>query len=193
MIARLSGISLTAIHRRQLTDAHAERLTLALDTLAPLVERLCFVRAPFDLANVGNAADAFGADLIVLDYIQRIPPPKKHSSRRESVDAVMDFLRKFANAGYAVLAVAAVGRTRDSRGRSSYDANGLGLASFKESGELEFGADSAYMLCSEKGSKDLLTLRCLKNRYGEPIDLTLNFDRPNQKFDIIENTKGVAA
>jgi hypothetical protein len=39
----------------------------------------------------------------------------------------MDYLRQFADAGVAVLVLAAVGRVKDSRGRSSYSGDGLNL------------------------------------------------------------------
>ena len=39
--------------------------------------------------------------------------------RSGSVDALMDYLRQFADAGVAVLAISSVGRTKDSKGRSS--------------------------------------------------------------------------
>ena len=51
-------------------------------TLEPLADRLAFVRPPFNLENVAASADAFRADLLVLDYIQRIPPPGQHADKR---------------------------------------------------------------------------------------------------------------
>ena len=75
-LARLAGIDLNTIRIRKLGVEHGERIDAALQTLESVAERLCFVRPPFDLENVAASADAFGAGLIVLDYIQRI-------SRRE--------------------------------------------------------------------------------------------------------------
>jgi replicative DNA helicase len=189
-LARLSGIDLTTIRYRRLTGKHTDRIDQAMATLEPLAERLCFVRPPFTLENVAATADAFDAELIVLDYLQRIPPPGDHGDRRGAVDATMNYLRRFADAGTAILAVAVVGRTRDGKGRSSYQADGLGLASFKESGELEYGADSAYLLCPDPKDDDLVTLRCLKDRYGEPEDIDLRFTRKLQRFDPIGGDKG---
>ena len=53
--------------------------------------------------DVAAVADDFRADLILLDYIQRIPPPGQHENRRGSVDATMNYLRQFADAGVAVM------------------------------------------------------------------------------------------
>lgn len=186
-LARLSGVDLSIIRRRQLTAEHSERISAARATLGPLAERLCFVRSPFDLANVAAVADAFDGSLLLLDYLQRIAPPGKHSDKRLSVNSVMDSLRAFADASYAILAIAAVGRTKDGKGRSSYDPTGLGLASFKESGELEYGADSAYLLSPDKAG-DTVTLRCLKDRYGEPVDIPFRFDRRRQRFDAVADS-----
>ena len=110
-LARLSGIDLTLIRHRRLGAEHADRIDQALHTLEPLADRLAFVRPPFDLANVAATADAFDAGLLVLDYIQRIPPPGEHGDRRGAVDATMDYLRQFADAGVAVIVV--VGRRPD--------------------------------------------------------------------------------
>jgi replicative DNA helicase len=183
-LARLSGIDLSLIRHRKWGEEHKEQRDQGLAALETLCERLCFVRPPFDLKNIAEAVDAFDAGLILLDYVQRIGPPGEHKDKRGSVDATMNFIRQFADAGQAVIAVAAVGRSKDSRGRSSYDAAGLGLASFKESGELEYGADSAYLLCPDRDGGDGVLMRCLKNRYGEPQDIALEFCRKLQHFAV---------
>ncbi len=181
-LARLSGIDLRTIRYRKLTAEHSDRIDRALNTLEPLADRLAFVRAPFNLSNVAATADAVGADLVLLDYIQRIAPPGEHGDKRGSVDATMNYLRQFADAGTAVVVVSAVGRTKDNRGRSSYDGDGLNLASFRESSELEFGADDAFILVPDPKADDLVTLRHLKARHSEARDLELRFDRRLQRF-----------
>ncbi|MDY0165278.1 MAG: DnaB-like helicase C-terminal domain-containing protein [Thermoguttaceae bacterium] len=183
-LARLSGIDATTIRYRQFGAEHGERLELGLAQLEAVADRLAFVKPPFDLENVAASADAFHADVLLLDYIQRIPPPGSHPDNRQAVNRTMDYLRQFAEAGCGLLVVAAVGRTKDKRGRSSYDAEGLNLASFRETSELEFGADSAYILAppGKKDVADLFTLRHLKARHGECRDLVLRFDKPIQRF-----------
>jgi replicative DNA helicase len=181
-LARLSGIDLNTIRLRRLGVEHGERIDAALQTLEPLAERLCFVRPPFDLANVAASADAFNAGLIVLDYIQRIPPPGNHGDKRGSVDATMDFLRQFADAGVAVVVVAAVSRSKDAKGRSTYAGDALSLASFRESSELEFGADDAFILVNDPDDDTGVILRHLKARHTEAKDIALTFDRARQRF-----------
>jgi replicative DNA helicase len=181
-LARLSGIDLTTIRYRRLTAAHGERIDQGLATLAPLCERLAFCRSPFDLANVAATADDFGAHLLVLDYIQRIPPPGDHGDKRVAVNATMDYLRQFADADTAVIVISAVGRGKDSKGRSSYAGDGLSLASFRESSELEFGCDDAFLLTPDDGTDDQVTLRHLKSRNGATVDIALRFERALQRF-----------
>lgn len=185
-LARLSGIDLGVIRYRQLGEEHAERVCRGMDTLRSLAERIAFAGPPFNLENVAAAADAFKADLLVLDYIQRISPPGEHADKRIAVNVTMDHLRQFADAGTAVIVVSAVGRTKDSMGRSSYAREGLNLASFRESSELEFGADDAFILIpSERDAGHetaKVTLKHLKARHSQPKDLLLEFDRSTQCF-----------
>jgi replicative DNA helicase len=75
-----------------------------------------------------------------------------------------------------------VARSKDKRGRSSYDGDALNLASFRESSELEYGADSAYILVPGDDNPEAVTLRCLKHRHGEPRDIALRFGRTRQRF-----------
>lgn len=181
-LARLSGVDLTTIRYRQVAEEHAERIDVGLSALTDVCERLAFVRPPFTLENVAAAADEFDVGLIVVDYIQRIQPPGEHGDKRHAVDATMNYLREFADAGIAVIVVSAVGRSKDSRGRSSYSGEGLSLASFRESSELEFGADDAFILTPDTANEADVILRHLKSRNGECRDLQMMFDRPLQRF-----------
>jgi len=79
--------------------------------------------------------------------------------------------------------VSAVGRTKDARGRSSYQGDGLNLASFRESSELEFGADDAFMLTPDDETDEGVTLRHLKSRHGQCGDINLKFDARLQRFE----------
>jgi replicative DNA helicase len=181
-LARLSGIDLTLIRYRRLGAEHADRIDQAMNTLDALADRLAFVSPPFTLENIAATVDAFGGDLILLDYIQRIPPPGDHPDKRGSVNATMDHLPRFADAEYAVIVISAIGRTRDRQGRSSYSGEGLNLASFRESSELEYGCDDAFLLTPDDSDGDGVTLRHLKSRHGEARDIPLTFDRKRQRF-----------
>jgi replicative DNA helicase len=187
-LARLTGIEAEVIRHRRFTAEHAERLDAGLATVESFVDRLAFLEAPFDLANVAAAADAHRADIIVLDYIQRIMPPGDDGEARARVNRTMDFLRQFAAAGAAVVVLSAVGRSRDDKGRASYSGAGLSLASFRESSELEFGADDAFILAPvDDTDPDVVRLAHLKCRHGAQRTVDLRFDRARQSFTLIDS------
>lgn len=197
-MSRMSGVLLDDIQNRTFSEEQRSELDSAFETLLELADRLVFVRAPMTLGNVALAADSIDAELIVLDYIQRIRTDDNHDDRRGAIDATMDSIRQFADAGCCVIALSAVGRSRDSRGRSSYGGANLSLASFRESSELEYGADDAYLIVatdeSEVDTDDPVvdvTLRHLKSRYGQPIDIEMEFDRSVQRFDVVNNSTAV--
>jgi replicative DNA helicase len=182
-LARLSGVPLDVIRHRQIGEEHAERIDAGLSTVESFIERLAFLEPPFDLANIAHTADAHGADLVVADYIQRIGPEGDISDPRLRANSVMDTLRRFAMAGCAVVAVSAVGRSRDNAGRSTYAAGSLSLASFRDSGELEFGADDAYILAPvDEADRSLVRLAHLKARHDDLRSIDLAFDGAHQSF-----------
>ena len=191
-LARLSGIEAEVIRHRRFSQEHTGRLGAGLATLEAFVERLAFLEPPFDLANVANAADSHGADVIVLDYLQRIMPPGDVADARLRVNATMDMLRRFAAAGCAVLTLSAVGRSRDAAGRSTYAAGAMSLASFRDSGELEYGADDAFLLAPrDEADTDVVRLSHLKCRHGATRTIDLLFDRAHQAFTLIADEAAV--
>jgi replicative DNA helicase len=186
-LARLADIDLTLIRHRRLTAKHAEAVERGMRALDDLADRLAFARPPFNLGNVAASADAFDAGLIVLDYIQRIGPAGDHDDRRGAVAETMSYLRQFADAGVAIVVVAALARSKDAKGRSSYT-DGLSLASFRETSELEYGADDAFILApaddaeNEGEGPSGVVLKHLKSRHGQTKDIALTFDRKRQRL-----------
>lgn len=181
-LSRLAGVPLDVVRSRQFGPEHLPRIQSGFATLESLSSRLAFVNSPYTLSNVTRCAEDFQAELIVLDYIQRITPGDgvDRDSVRGSVDASMNVIRQIADADRAAVVVSAVSRGKGKNGKSSYDADALNLASFRESSELEFGADDAYILApSDLG---LTTLRHLKARHSETRDVTLRFDGSLQRF-----------
>ena len=185
-LARHSGVDADIIRKRRLGAEHAEAIEQGISALERFADRLAFARPPFDLANVAASADAFDAGLIVLDYVQRIGAFGDHGDRWGAVDATMSYLRQFADAGTALIVVAALARSKDSKGRSSYS-EGLSLASFRETSEIEYGADDAFIVAPDDGegasaSPSRVVLKHLKSRHGEARDIALSFDKPRQRF-----------
>jgi hypothetical protein len=170
VLARLSGVPLELIEERRTDDAaHGERLAVGFATLETFVPRLWFLRPPFEWAAIVRAMNAHPPGLLVLDYLQRIAPPGQADSERAAVSASMGIARQAAELGVGVLALSAVTRP----GQGGYA--GLGLGSFRESSEIEFGCDHAFMLAPDEDDEDTgnLVLRHLKARYGKRVDLPL--------------------
>jgi replicative DNA helicase len=190
-LARLTGIDLGTIRRREYSEQDSERLEGGIQSLRAVVERLAFMRFPCSMSEIAASAADFKANLILVDYIQRIGTHGKHGDPRGAVDAAMGDLRALANSGRSVIVVAALARSKDTKGRSSYR-EGLSLASFRESSELEYSADDAFILAPTGGTENerdpsaLVRLQHLKSRYGEMKDIDLMFDKKYQRFTAIE-------
>ncbi|MGL5095859.1 MAG: DnaB-like helicase C-terminal domain-containing protein, partial [Planctomycetia bacterium] len=183
-LARLAGVDLALIRKRQLADAHRPSVEAAADRLAALADRLAFVQGPPTMDSVRRAVVETRSTLLVLDYIQRIAPADAKSEKTAQLEAHMTTLRTFAAAGLAVFVVAAVGRQKSDQGRSSYA--GLNLASFRGSSELEYGADAAWLLAPDQDAR-FVSLACVKNRYGDLAEHRLRFDKPFQRFTVADD------
>jgi replicative DNA helicase len=180
ILARLSGVPLDIIEERKADDAtHGERLAVGFATMEAFVPRLHFLKPPFDWQNIVATMKATNPRFLVLDYLQRIGAPQKTDSERATVSASMDCARRAADEGVAVLAMSAVSRP----GQGRYD--GLGLGSFRESSEIEYGCDDAFMLGSDdKNDETSLVLNHLKTRFGKRQDIPLRFRGDVMTFSV---------
>ncbi len=177
-LARLSGVGLDTIQERSFIDADAN-IEHAIETIEQISKRLTLMPPPFSIEHVADVAKP--GQLVVLDYIQRFTPRKQSSDSRGSVNSIMNDLRLMADKGAAIIAVSAVGRQKSAKGNSGYDPQELNLASFKESGEVEYGADSAYIL-APTDSLGSVTLRHVKARHTRMQDIPLIFEGSTQRF-----------
>jgi replicative DNA helicase len=188
-LARFSGVPLTTIRHHQIGPDDIEPIGKAVVKISQVVPRLGFVKAPYDLDRIADAADNHAADLIVLDYVQRIDSPGRFNGMRERINGLMSFMRLMTDAGVGILAAAALTRSRDSKGRSSYHGKHLSLASFRESSELEYGADDCFLLYPTEENADpaepvrLMTLNHAKSRDGETKNIVLKFHSRFQLFE----------
>ena len=179
-LARLSGIDLNTIQDRKFTPEHIERLQAGFAELETICRRLGFVRGPYTLENVARAADELEPEILVLDYLQRFTCSASED-RRGGLDQSMSLIRRFADSGSCVFVVSALARQKNAAGRSSYDAETLTLSAFRDSSEIEFGLDNAYILTTGKEPNER-TLKHLKARNGECKDIALEFDGAVQQF-----------
>ena len=170
---------MTTIAERMLTAEQLGRVRASVAALQRVAGRLAFLHAPFALENVAAAGTEFGANVLVLDYIQRFTVGDSKGDKREQLETAATVLRGFCDAGAAVLVASAVSRQKGATG-SNY--SGLNLASFRGSSELEYGTDSAYLFVPD--DTGAITLQCGKNRYGAVADIVTRFDPTTQTFTL---------
>jgi len=176
IVSRLSSVPLSAITDRTLTDQQLGRVRATVELFAPLASRLAFLHSPYSIEHVITACQEFQANIVVLDYVQRFTTHDV-TDKREQLEAIMAVMRELCDNGVTAFVVSAVARQKGSGG-STYD--GLGLASFRSSSELEFSADSCYLLYPSDGG--VITLGCLKNRYGPLLNITAVWNASTQTF-----------
>ncbi len=182
-LSRLSGVPYSLIRDRRLTSEHQPAIAIGQATLNEIRDRLAFHTGPFDLGAVAESADGFEADLILIDYLQRLTAPGPHRDKRTQTNVVLDTFRKFAAAERGLLVLSSVGRQPNKQGRSGY--SGLSLASFKESGDIEYAADDAYILTPPEDGRAVL--KHVKARHTEMADIVLRADLSVMRFDPTDN------
>lgn len=180
-LSRLSGIDLNIIQERKFQSDHTARLNAGFAELEFICGRWGFVRGPFTFENVAAAADELEPQILVLDYLQRFQSSASSDDRRGGLDQSMSLIRKFADAGSCVFVVSALSRQKNAQGRSGYDAETLTMAAFRDSSEIEYGTDDAYILTTGDEPSERV-LKHLKSRNGKCRDIALKFDGAIQRF-----------
>lgn len=190
-ISRLSGVPFSDIAARSLLAARGRPIEDALATLGAIGDRLFFMNEPYDLETTVLAIQDVQPTILVVDYVQRIECCGGTLEARIRLNNVMREARIVASAGIAVVLVSAVGRTTSKR-NGGYSSRELGLGSFRESSEIEYGLDDAYILADEEGSGEdrgigprVMVLQHVKSRNHERRDLRLEFDGAVQQFRLL--------
>ena len=115
--------------------------------------------------------------LLVVDYVQKMYPLRKHGNDYERLNIAMDELRKLSERiGGPVLVVSEINR-------ENYESPGLDA--FKNSGRIEYAADVACVL-HERRRRDALRemeLRVLKNRMGDTGVIEFDFYPALARFE----------
>jgi replicative DNA helicase len=177
-LSRITGIHPKAIRFGNLTPADQ---VLIGDAVSREMRRLSRMQImPGDASSLGTLA-SLPPGIVLVDYIQRFNLGGGGDARANMND-LMDYLRRLADHGHSVLAISATKRTAD----GTHDKKALGLSSFKESSEIEYGADSCYVLKVDPPNghqkAQSAVLDCVKNRHDEELSITLGFDKKSMKF-----------
>lgn len=187
-IARRELVRRTRVNDGNLREADLAtsdwlQIDKAAESLRPLLERVSWLEAPYTFHRLTELRER-KPGLLLLDYLQKFAPA---GDARQGVNSVMAELRHLCLLGWGVLALSATSRTH-SKGGSSHDSSQLTMASFKESGEVEFNADAAYLL-RDRGPIDesaewvrFASLECVKNRHGAQDKIELEYNRARMNF-----------
>lgn len=204
-IARLSGKYLGRVMQNDAQLRSDEDVQRAFATLESIGDRLAFMAAPFSIERIVEAAMVHQPQILVVDYIQRIECCEGVADSRQRLNAIMQEFRRLAIEGrICVVLVSAVARTASKRD-GGYDSQSLGLGSFRESSEVEYGADEAFILVRDSrhdgfiGSRDEghdgtwpkpMLLKHVKSRNNERLDVSLAFDGRVQQFRVSQDGGG---
>ncbi|MGN6137244.1 MAG: DnaB-like helicase C-terminal domain-containing protein, partial [Aureliella sp.] len=176
-ITRMTRISSDAIRFADLTAEQLELVTEKAAELIPRLDRVRVLQEPHTLEQLLRLGSE-PPGLLLVDYLQKFAP--RELEPRQGVGQVMSGLRSLAKKGWAVVAISATSRPQKG-------ATKLTMASLRESSEIEFNADSIYLM-QDNGPHDGceyirdVTLICAKNRHGAPRDIELIFHKPRLEF-----------
>jgi replicative DNA helicase len=178
-ITRVTRIDSDRIRFGNLKPFELDAVERAVNDLLPMLDRIEIISD----CNLGNLAKLIDRPpgLLIPDYLQKFSPP--NCDPRLGVNQVMATMRTLAKAYWAVVCLSAT--TRTAKGHA--DTKELSLSSYRDSGEIEFNADSCYLLVDEgpleKEYIRLMELRHVKNRHGAKVNRKLRFHMPRMTFE----------
>ena len=196
LLSRYSGIAADDIRFGRRGPGDDARLENGLRRMGAFASRMVFYTGPFTLADIRDTfgrADA-GAGLLCIDYLQRLRIDSTGGDdRRIELENVMSGLRGLADAGLGIIGISAVSRQK---GPGGSDYAGIGLASLRGSSELEYGADSIWLM--HTGGPDaaegegtpkpegMMIFECAANRHADTASIPLVFDKRHMTFHILD-------
>lgn len=191
-LARLSGIPLGDITRRRNLLGRRRDLDRAIATIHAHGDRMQIMKGPFHINRIMDAmVRDVRPDILVIDYLQRIECCEGIADTRTRVNSLMNTFRRIADAGVCVVLVSAVGRPSTKKG-GGYNSKELGLASLRESSEIEYGCDDVYVMVADEqagprngDSRRTLLLKHEKSRNHSQQDLRFEFEGAVQQFHLL--------
>lgn len=180
-----SGVPLKNIRMGMITKEDFHRIVEAGLELRRLPALFDFSPARTTL-EIRSIAQLRQADIIFIDYLQLITPPKQYSSRQEEVAAISRSLKLIAK-DLNIPVVALVQLSRQTEHRSDKRPT---LADIRESGQIEQDADIVMFLYRPEYYKKnpspeeagLVEVIVAKNRQGACGTVRLRFDKNTTGF-----------
>jgi replicative DNA helicase len=181
-LTSMTGIKSHKLRFGPLDKSEQQTISKAVDEIRPRLSRMEILKECSHAGLQALRSEPPGG--LVVDYLQKFSPP---GDPRQGTNQVMATLRDLAKLGWWVLCLSATART-NGKGGSGHDSKQLTQASYRESGDIEFNADSCYLLI-DNGAVDgeefkrRVTLSHVKNRHGAKRDQDLIFNMPQQRFE----------
>ena len=181
-LTKMTRIASEKIRFAQLDEEELARITAAAGELLPRLDRVRVMEDDYSVAGLlGFANEPPG--ILVVDYLQKFAPAD--AEPRIGVGQVMNALRTLAKWGWSIIAISATSRPQKGQKR-------LTMSSLRESSEIEFNADSIYMMNDDGSVYDCdyirkITLDHAKNRHGSQVDIELVFHKPRMEFSATES------
>ena len=198
LTAMLGGINLRDVQARDPSRCTPEKLAVARDALRSIADRIEFMEMPFSLEQVIERAQAFRADVVVIDTLQKLRLEGYDGEVGDRVGRIMPMLRDLASRGPCVVAAAQISREgvkhlQGRVGRTTYDERDTSV--FLHSSEIESSCNDAFLLAYEKGARVYqarneeyqplpMWLHHVKARNTLKTNIPLLFDGRYQKFTL---------
>jgi replicative DNA helicase len=146
------------------------------------------------IIDIENEIDSLGGvDIVLIDYLQKILPINLSASRYEQITQISRDITGLAkNFGIPVVSVASINRSFSKR-----DVKKPALSDFRDSGNVEYDIDVAFLLYREAqfedvpdNRKNVTEIIIAKNRQGPGgYSVEMFFDPNSSKFMLLE--KGI--
>ncbi len=172
-LCRYASVDSEKVVRGQISGEMKDQLFKAEEKLKSVKVKVTFDNRPQNVDFIESYCSEFRPDIVVLDYAQRFLSGV-NSGRVNETAAVMHVAREIAKLGIAVIVVSAT--NRGSGDQPTMDC-------FRDSSELEFGADDAYHMMPDKRNKGGIKLTHLKARSRAKQNIELEFYGQFQRFE----------
>lgn len=188
-IGRISGVDMTTDRADDFSTEELAQIKGCIATFAQYASRLFIMSPPIFLNDIEMAIANYNPDLVVVDYLQRvnISDNDLDSNERLKISRIMTELRKLVT-NRTIIVVSALRR----QGKSNYESSEMGLASFRETSEIEYSVNDAYLLvpdniAAKNGDENRFILRHEKSRGGQKKDINLSFDGRYHRWSGIDD------
>ena len=188
MIGYVGDIELERLKRGQLTLAESNRYSTALGELVALPITVDDSISPTVLEMGAKSrrlkSSPGGLGLVVVDYLQIVPPLAHRSNREQDVSEVSRALKVLAR--QLKIPVLALAQLKDSRRANAGPDRRPQVYDLRESGSIENDADAVILIWHPKGAglpPGAATLIVGKNRNGPKRDVRVRWNEDYVRFE----------